>query len=60
MQIVKNEVNKKRPSIDPNFITSYDNKYNEKTVFATDDGRYKKLLNINDHDKEILKNAEKS
>ncbi len=46
--------------MNPSLITNYDNKYKPKTSFATDDGRYKKPLNINDHDEEVLKNAEKS
>ena len=29
-------------------------------MFASDEGRYKKHLNVNDHDEDILKNAEKS
>ena len=44
----------------PAFVTSYDNKYNQWDVFATDDGRYKNALNTNKHDDKILMSAEKA
>ena len=44
----------------PAFVTSYDNKYNQWDVFATDDGRYKNALNTNKHDDKILMSAEEA
>ena len=44
----------------PAFQTSYDNKYNQWDVFASDAGRYKNALNTNKHDDKILNNAEKA
>lgn len=40
----------------PEFETSYDNKYQQNTVFANDEGRVKQALSTNKHDKELLGN----
>lgn len=44
----------------PAFITSYDNRYKDKTSFANDSGRVKEPLNVNKVKQEFLKSAEKA
>ena len=44
----------------PAFETSFTNKYNQDTSFASDKGRIREQLNINQQQKSILEKAEKS
>ena len=44
----------------PAIQVNYDNKYKANTSFATDEGRYKQELNVNQHDEAALKGAEKA
>ena len=43
----------------PAFQTSFDNRYTEGTVFASDNGRVKVALNTNQQTEDILKGAER-
>jgi hypothetical protein len=41
-------------------MTSYDNKYKDRDVFANDNGRFKQALNTNKMDTNLLRSAEKA
>lgn len=60
VEIVNREITDKIPKPGPAFHCSFDNKYNETSSYAHDNGRFKQALNTNKHDKEMLKNAEKA
>ena len=47
MKVLATEQNARVAAPGPAFKTSYDNKYNQRTVFATDAGRVKQALNAN-------------
>ena len=59
LKVVEHEHVKPLIGSGPAFKTSYDNKYKQSTSFASDTGRYKNPLNVNQHTKEELQTAEK-
>jgi len=60
-KIVQNEISqRKKTGPGPAFKTNFDNKYGERSAFATDDGRYKESLNTNKQNVDTLKSAEKA
>ena len=59
-KIVESETNQRVKLPGPAFETNYDNKYNEKTVFANDKGRFKQSLNTNKQSQSVLKRAERA
>lgn len=48
------------PAPGPAFSVSYDNRYKNNTTFATDAGRVKNELNVNQHDQDALRRAQKT
>ena len=60
--IVQNELAQKaqKQGPGPAFKTSFDNKYNQRTAYANDDGRYKESLNPHHQQEEVLKMAERA
>lgn len=60
LQIVQQEKPVLVPAPGPAFSVSYDNRYKNNTTFATDAGRVKNELNVNQHDQDALRRAQKT